>query len=178
MNVPAILDVEASGLGRGSYPVEVGYVLEDGDSQCMLVRPEPDWNHWSPAAEGLHHIRRADLLEHGLPTAVVVDELNRSLVGRTLYTDAWGHDYSWLAMLYDAARRAPGFRLESLQALLTDGEVERWRTVKEQVALVLGLPRHRACADALLLQATFRSLRAGPHPGAISAATGATASST
>jgi hypothetical protein len=41
MNVPAILDVEASGFGRGSYPVEVGYVLEDGVSQCMLVRPEP-----------------------------------------------------------------------------------------------------------------------------------------
>lgn len=163
MNGPAILDVEASGIGRGSYPVEVGYVLEDGDSQCMLVRPAPDWNHWNPAAERLHHIRRTDLLEYGLPTSVVADALNHHLGGRTLYTDAWGHDYSWLARLYDDAGRAPSFRLESLQALLTDSEIARWRTLKEQVALVLGLPRHRACADARLLQATFGRLRAGGH---------------
>jgi hypothetical protein len=163
MNVPAILDVEASGFGRGSYPVEVGYVLSDGESQCMLVRPAPDWNHWSPAAEGLHRIRRADLLEYGLPTVAVADELNHRLCGRTLYTDAWGHDYSWLAMLYDAARRAPTFRLESLQALLTDSEITRWAALKEQVATVLGLPRHRACADAHLLQATFGKLRARGH---------------
>lgn len=161
MNVPAILDIEASGFGHGSYPVEVGYVLEDGGSRCMLVRPAPDWNHWSSAAERLHRIRRADLLEHGLPAAVVADDLNRELGGRTLYTDAWGHDYSWLAMLYDAAGRAPNFRLESLQALLTVSEIARWRRLKEQVALALGLPRHRACADARLLQATFGRLRAG-----------------
>jgi hypothetical protein len=159
MNVPSILDVEASGFGRGSYPVEVGYVLDDGDSQCLLVRPEADWNHWSPAAEGLHCITRADLVEHGLPSAVVAGELNRQLCGRTLYTDAWGHDYSWLAMLYAAAGRAPTFRLESLHSLLTDSEIARWPELKEQVATVLGLPRHRACADARLLEATFGKLR-------------------
>lgn len=163
MHVPAILDVEASGFGRGSYPIEVGYVLEDGASQCMLVRPQPDWSHWSPAAETLHRIRRADLLEHGLPPAVVADKLNLALAGRTLYTDAWVHDYSWLAMLYDAAGRAPTFRIESLQTLLTESEIARWHTLKEQVALALGVPRHRACADARLLQATFGRLRAG-HP--------------
>lgn len=166
MKVPAILDVEASGFGRGSYPVEVGYVLEDGDSQCMLVRPAPDWNHWSCAAERLHHIRRADLLKYGLPTSVVADALNHHLCGRTLHTDAWGHDYSWLARLYDDAGRTPSFRLESLQALLTEGEIARWRTLKEQVALVLYLPRHRACADARLLQAAFVKLRTGGHADA------------
>lgn len=61
------------------------------------------------------------------------------------------------------AGRAPSFRLESLQALLTDSDVARWRTLKEQVAIVLGLPRHRACADARLLQATFGKLRAVGH---------------
>jgi hypothetical protein len=163
MKVPAILDVEASGFGRGSYPVEVGYVLEDGDSQCMLVRPEPGWDHWSAAAEQLHRIRRADLLEYGLPTVVVADELNHQLCGRTLYSDAWGHDYSWLARLYEAAGRAPTFRLESLQALLTESDIACWRALKEQVAIVLGLPRHRACADARLLQATFGQLHARRH---------------
>ncbi|MBK6004798.1 hypothetical protein JJB11_01735 [Ramlibacter ginsenosidimutans] len=163
MIVPSVLDIEASGFGRGSYPVEVGYVLDDGNSQCMLVHPAPDWDHWSPAAERLHRITRADLLEHGLPIVVVAQELNHHLCGRTLYTDAWGHDYSWLARLYDAARRAPTFRLESLHSLLTESERARWSALKAQVATALGLPRHRACADARLLQATFGELRARRH---------------
>ncbi len=181
MNVPSVLDIEASGFGRGSYPVEVGYVLEDGDSQCMLVRPAPGWDHWDAAAQALHRIRRTDLLECGLPAAVVAEELNQALRGRTLYTDAWGHDYSWLALLYDVAGRAPTFRLESLQALLTDTEIAHWAELKEQVAIVLGLPRHRACADARLLQATLVRLRCCGHAPFLpshSASTPATITST
>ena len=159
----AFIDFEASSLGRHGYPIEVAWVLEDGRAETFLISPIERWTDWDPAAEALHRIRRADLLEHGLPACVVADALNRHLCGRTLYTDAWGHDYSWLARLYDAAGRAPNFRLESLQALLTDGEIARWRALKEQVALVLGLPRHRACADARLLQATLVKLRAGGH---------------
>ena len=38
-DVPTILDLEASGFGRDSYPIEVGYVLPDGSSFCSLIRP-------------------------------------------------------------------------------------------------------------------------------------------
>ena len=161
MTVPSILDVEASSFGQGSYPLEVGYVLEDGAWKCMLVRPAPDWNHWTPAAEELHGIRRTDLLEYDLLPAVVADALNHHLGGRTLYSGVWGHDDSWLARLYDAAGRAPAFRLESLQALLTESEIAHWRTLKEPVAVTSGLPRHCACTDARLLQAAVGKLRAG-----------------
>ncbi|MET0379714.1 MAG: hypothetical protein ABW049_12050, partial [Spongiibacteraceae bacterium] len=57
--IPAILDFEASGLGGGTYPIEVGYVLGDGRSACYLIRPEPDWQGWSADAEKLHGISRA-----------------------------------------------------------------------------------------------------------------------
>ena len=57
--LPAILDMEASGFGRDSYPIEVGYVLPDGRTRCTLIRPAPHWVHWDPAAEQLHHIPRA-----------------------------------------------------------------------------------------------------------------------
>lgn len=43
MQLPTILDIEASGFGRGSYPIEVGFVAGDGTLFCGLVRPEPDW---------------------------------------------------------------------------------------------------------------------------------------
>lgn len=42
---PAVLDVEASGFGRYSYPIEVGYALPDGRVFCTLIRPEPHWTH-------------------------------------------------------------------------------------------------------------------------------------
>jgi hypothetical protein len=162
--IPTVLDVEASGFGPGSYPIEVGCVLEDGRAYCMLIRPAPHWTHWDPEAERLHHISRADLLRHGLPIPEVVDELNYRLCGRTVYSDGWVHDYSWLAKLYDVAHRAPTYRLETLRALLAEDEAARWLVTKEQVAAAMVQPRHRACADARLLQATFRKLRHLPQP--------------
>ena len=157
-----MLDVEASGFGRGSYPIEVGFVLENGEARCLLIEPAAHWTHWDPAAERLHHITREDLQRHGCPIRDVVEELNDRLCGRTVFSDGWVHDYSWLAVLYDAAHRVPAFRLESLGGLLTPDEIDRWNATKQQVANELALPRHRACADARLLQATFRKLRL-PH---------------
>jgi len=157
-----VLDVEASGFGRGSYPIEVGFVLENGEARCLLIEPAAHWTHWDPAAERLHHITREDLQRHGCPIRDVVEELNDRLCGRTVFSDGWVHDYSWLAVLYDAAHRVPAFRLESLGGLLTPDEIDRWNATKQQVANELALPRHRACADARLLQATFRKLRL-PH---------------
>ena len=48
---PIVLDIEASGFGRDSYPIEIGYVLPDGGSYCTLVRPEANWTHWDPEAQ-------------------------------------------------------------------------------------------------------------------------------
>ena len=47
-NVPAAVDVEASGFGAGSHPIEIGYVPTDGSSYCTLIRPEPSWTHRNP----------------------------------------------------------------------------------------------------------------------------------
>ena len=158
---PTVIDVEASGFGKGSYPIEVGFVLPDGRSDCMLIRPVAHWVHWDPAAEDLHHISRTLLERHGQPPRRVVDRLNVQLEGRTVYTDGWGNDFSWLAMLYDAAGRTPSYRLESLQKLLTEDERARWEGVRATVSAEASLARHRASADAKLLQQTVVRLHAG-----------------
>jgi hypothetical protein len=157
---PRIVDIEASGFGRGSYPIEVGYALPDGTSHAMLVRPEAHWTHWDPEAERLHGISRETLLRHGLPAAEVVQTLNSELCGTTAYSDGWARDYTWLAVLYDAVQRVPTFRLENLHALLSEEEAARWDRTKEQLLRELGLHRHRAANDARLLQATFLCVRA------------------
>ena len=152
---PIILDVEASGLGRGSYPIEVGVANTEGQVNCSIIRREPQWKHWDPRAEILHGISREILLEHGKAPAMVATMLNEQLAGQIVYTDAWGNDSSWIALLFDAAELPQQFRLESLRSLLSDGQVDIWHKTKEKVTAELGYTRHRASHDALILQQTF-----------------------
>lgn len=156
---PTVIDVEASGFGKGSYPIEVGFVLPDGRSDCMLIKPDEAWLHWDPVAESLHRISRDLLVRHGHPIHEVVERLNRQLEGRTVYTDGWGNDYSWLSMMYDFVDRRPSYRLDSLQKLLSEEELSRWDRTKAQVFQEGASARHRASADARLLQATVVRLR-------------------
>jgi hypothetical protein len=155
---PTVIDFEASGFGRGSYPIEVGFVLPDGSGDCMLIRPLDAWQHWDPAAEALHHITRDLLTRYGQPVADVVERLERQLHGRTVYSDGWGNDYSWLSALYDAVGRTPGFHLDSLQKLLTPTELDRWDEARAAIAEGAPSERHRASADARLLQSTVMRL--------------------
>ena len=155
---PTVIDIEASGFGRGSYPIEIGFVLPDGRGDCMLIRPEASWRHWDPSAEALHHISRDLLARHGQAVADVVDRLEAQLRGRTVYTDGWGHDYTWLATLYDAAGRRPGFRLDSLQKLVTQDGLDHWDATRAAVVRESSTERHRASADARVLQSTVMRL--------------------
>lgn len=48
---PLIIDVDASGFGDTSYPIEVGVALEQGRKFCTLISPAPERTHWDEAAE-------------------------------------------------------------------------------------------------------------------------------
>ena len=65
--LPTILDIEASGFGRGSYPIEIGFSDGQGGLFCSLIQPEADWLHWDDSAEALHGLSRELLLTHGRP---------------------------------------------------------------------------------------------------------------
>lgn len=157
--LPAILDMEASGFGRDSYPIEVGYVLPDGRSRCTLIRPAPSWIHWDPQAELVHHIPREATLRHGREVGDVARWLNDELHGLTVYSDGWAHDYSWLSTLFEAAGCQWHFKLDSLRALLDEQEATRWHDLKQRVSQDLQLQRHRASADAKILQSTYLRLK-------------------
>ena len=163
--VPVVLDVEASGFGARSYPIEVGLALSDETAYCRLIKPEPGWTHWDPAAEHVHHIGRDSLERYGVPASKVAEELNQRLAGTVVYTDAWGNDYTWLAKLYDAAQRVPSFRLESMRSLLSEAEAGRWHETKNKVMNELRCERHRASADARVLQLTLMRVKYGDDLG-------------
>jgi hypothetical protein len=157
--VPTVLDVEASGFGRNSYPIEIGFVMPDGHAHCTLVKPESHWTHWDAQAAAMHHISRSLIEERGLPVQAVASQLNRELRGQTVYSDGWANDYTWLGALFDAADMSPAFKLENLRLLLSESEAEQWHTIKAQISSERGAQRHRASSDARLLQLTLLRLR-------------------
>ena len=159
--LPAIIDIEASGLGHGSYPIEIGIVLPDGTSYCSLIRPALHWTHWDASAERLHHITPQVLADHGKPALVVATALNMRLRDRVIYSDGWVNDYSWLNLLFDEVDMTPAFRLENLRLILSEEEAALWHPTKAAVLAEIPRDRHRASIDALVIQQTVARLRAG-----------------
>jgi hypothetical protein len=150
------IDIEASGFGAGSYPIEVGCAFANGQSYCTLIYPEPDWRHWDASAEAVHGIKRDILFEHGRASVEVADKLNEHLAGQVVITDAWYHDYTWLSRLFDAAERRQRFQLKDLRDVLNEPGLACWEQTKRQVTEELNLTRHRASNDARILQTTLQ----------------------
>ena len=155
------IDLEASGLGVGSYPIEVGVALENGGTNCTLICPPHEWKHWDASAEALHGISRQTLLLNGRSPLKVAMLLNEWLAGEVVYSDAWGNDACWLARLFDEAGVMQRFRVDSIVSILAPEQLDLWAYAKEQAERNLFLKRHRASNDALILQLTHALLQEG-----------------
>jgi len=159
MTLPVIIDIEASGFGKGSYPIEIGYYMPDGQSFCSLIRPEAGWTHWDDSAEAVHCIAREQLASHGKSASEVCLALNRGLRGLRVYCDAWSYDYVWLSVMYDAVDLVPSFEFRDIRELLSECEKTRWHGTRAKVEARLALQRHRASGDARTLFETLLEVR-------------------
>ena len=155
IRVPVIIDVEASGFHPHSYPIEVGVALESGERFSRLIKPYPEWTHWSGEAERVHGISR-DLLERcGRPGGEVVAELNRWLAGKTVYSDGWVLDKPWLIRLFEQAGQKMDFWFSPLEMILSRELMDRWRRAESLVDRQQPSKRHRASTDALRIQQIY-----------------------
>ena len=158
---PLIIDVEASGFGALSYPIEIGIAMESDQKYCTLILPAPDWTHWNEAAEKVHRIPRDILETYGKPMAEVTEQLNDLLRGKTLYSDGWVIDKPWLTTLFHAAGASMDFYVSPLEIILSEPQMNSWHRTKEEVIEEMELARHRASHDALIIQKTYqRTLKA------------------
>ncbi len=163
---PSIIDIEASGFGAHSYPIEIGAINSHGERYCALIKPRPDWQHWSLEAQRMHGITH-DLLErHGKPAALVCRELNQFLGQTTSYSDAWVHDSSWLRRLYFAGYSQPSFYLSPIEIIASEPQLMLWDNTKKRLQQQLGIRRHRASGDAYLIQQTYIATRQQLEQGA------------
>lgn len=153
------IDVEASGFGAGSYPIEIAFAKSATEVESHLVAPPDNWHHWSDAAERLHGITREQLLTEGLPPKAITQWLNRSLMSQTLYSDAWHYDFSWIHCLFNEVDVLPEFKIASIEEILTEEQSKLWAICKADVAASMQLIPHRAANDVKILMATYRAIR-------------------
>lgn len=153
------LDFEASSLGKRGFPVEVGWVTEDGGEEGHLTRPAPDWDEWDAEAESIHGIPRERLLREGSPHDVVAHRMVEALSGHDLFASAPSWDGQWLSRLL----RAAGLPRHALR--LRDTEEAQMATALAILRPVMpdGAALERQ-AEAILRAA--RDARAGGEPAA------------
>ncbi|EIK43681.1 hypothetical protein O59_003561 [Cellvibrio sp. BR] len=156
---PTIIDIEASGFGSRSYPIEIGVIKANGERYCALIKPQDEWQHWSSDAEAMHGISRDVLCRRGKPVRQVCTELNQFLGEITAYSDAWTHDSAWLNCLFFAARIQPLFHLSPIEMIASEAQLLIWDATKKKLAKEHGARRHRASVDAHLIQQTYLRTR-------------------
>lgn len=135
------IDIEASGLGALSYPIEIALVdPSSGSHICWLIKPPAEWithRSWDLGAEQIHKITLSQLLERGLPPELLVDDLCVRMAGKHVVSDAPSKDRQWLDILLSFChKKISEFEMHDLE------EVERRMTFQR------GLPHQEAVSNA------------------------------
>jgi DNA polymerase III epsilon subunit-like protein len=174
---PLFLDVEASGLHAGSYPIEVGWCGLDLIATSFLIRPHATWTEddWSVTSERVHGITRQQVMAEGIGVAEAAARLNAACAGKDVISDNPSFDQGWLSKLFREAGVTQAFALRDLSALealvvqhaeLPASELEELR---EQVGRYY--PHiHRAAADVRRAAALLLTLALPDAVDAIAAA--------
>jgi len=142
------LDFEASSLSPESFPVEVAWMTENGQSETHLIRPAPGWADWSPTAEGVHGLSRDLLAREGRPVEAVARRVLDVLgaQGVVVASDAARWEQRWLDRLLEAAGLAHAIGVVELERGLLVPETRRLL----QLAPPEGMPGGHLARGALL----------------------------
>ncbi|WP_293267800.1 hypothetical protein [Neptunomonas sp.] len=146
IKVPLIcVDIEASGLGPRSYPIEIAWKCGiTGESDLFLINPDTgyNWTEWDLSAAGIHGISMDELLAVGVSVNSACDRLNQKLGNRILTSDALDFDYFWMRRLFESAMMKPTFKMQGIDSVLDGGQLIQYR-------LIAGaqLRKHRAMDD-------------------------------
>lgn len=146
----AFIDFEASSLGSGSFPTEIGWAFIAGNrvhSGSSLIRPEPRWirlpSAWSAASERLTSITRDMLDREGVPADEALPRLLQSVDDRQLLSDEPAWDLYWLGQLIEAAGSSADKPLGNAKVVITEAAARLGRVPNWDLPI-----RHRAEADA------------------------------
>ena len=157
MNNINIIDIEASGLGFDSYPVEIS-VLVEGTIKTWLIKPQPEWIHWDDKAEQIHGISRDQLNKQGLSALQVLNELNDFIKESNgiIYSDAAYWDADWVDTLFYAFKEKREFHIESIYELFDEKQSGEFNKIKMNLAESGKYRQHRAEEDVKMILEAYQ----------------------
>lgn len=143
MQNAVVLDIEASGLVEGSFPLEVAWIGVNHDEfDTFFIKPESHWTHWDEQAESIHGISKSLVSRTGIACYEAVSRLDANLAKREVLSDAPEWDGYWLDRLYDAVEKKRNWSLKKINLYCTQMDTS--------------LMPHRALSDAERLSTFFR----------------------
>ena len=148
-----VIDIEASGLGDDSYPIEIawGHRYDPTFYDTFLIRPARDWTHWDNHAElNIHGLSRETLYREGVSVQDAVARLEQHLRGKTVYSDHVASDRPWVVKLYSQLGREPSFEFRPVQSLVRPDKVSEFCLRYSSTPI-----RHRALADVRKIISTL-----------------------
>ena len=155
------IDVEASSLERGSWPIELGLarILPGGRvvSEARLIRPAPRWREefWHAESAAVHCIARG-ALDAAPPAAEVAGWALRELAHRVAVSDAPEFDIRWLRKLLRTVEPDPAAQLHDFDHVVA--RTFDFTGVARVYRALADLPApHRAGPDAERLARAFRA---------------------
>lgn len=145
------LDIEACGLARGSWPLEIGLAWIDAGrvrSEAHLIAPRPEWdlNLWCGRAASVHGIRLSDVLS--ARPAEEIAALTDRLAGCEVVSDNPGWDQRWFDLLRGGCR--PRVQLTRMREAVRKRLSDR-AAAELSLALLHSPTPHRAGPDAARL---------------------------
>jgi hypothetical protein len=159
------IDVESSGLGRGSYPIEYGSCGLDLQPVSLLIRRRDDFAlaDWSPTAQNLHNISLDDLADHGVDADEAARRISLDLAPGVIgLSDNPDHDFQWLIRLSSDLDAVGLYPISLFQRQARIAALERHGYERLSEATVRVQERyphlHRAGPDSLRAAAQFRLL--------------------
>jgi hypothetical protein len=159
------LDIEASSLMPGSWPIEIGWAQVSGGAilqASAVIAPRPEWPEaaWSEASAGVHGLDRARVAA-GEPADAVASTTDW-LAGHEVVSDNARWDQVWLDRLRTGRPRVV---MRPLRAVAAERLSAR-QSDALALALLRGRSVHRAGEDAARLARAWAEAVATASPAA------------
>jgi hypothetical protein len=108
------VDIESSGLSDGTYPIELGWTDEAGNTSSFLIKPSQEWldrGVWDEGAEIIHGIGMDELLREGVTPEEAACRLQTIFSNHDVLVTSVPHDGYWLSLLQSETGREFQFNL-------------------------------------------------------------------
>lgn len=115
----AFIDVEASGLMQGSFPVEAAW-MASGELGEVLISPSGCWDEsrWDGDAEAMHGLTLNEVKRRGRHPRIAAAALEKAFRDRLVFSDSPVHDTAWADMIHEAGGVPRSYRIETVGRLL------------------------------------------------------------